>query len=90
MARFDLMIGLNQRGKDIVHCLRRETVGHILGAYKPRVGALRRYTNPADGRVFYDYVRCDNWFCGPNYFMALKDEDGEIVPASLWREDELC
>jgi hypothetical protein len=87
--RCDLLVGLSVRAKNLIRGARRETIGHIPGAYKPWVGALRRYTR-SDGAVLVEFVQSAPWCCGPNYYLALKTADGEVLAASLWTRDEMC
>lgn len=49
---------------------------------------LYRYTFP-DGRVFTEYVQSVIWSSGPMIFTALKDEQGNPVPESLWDENKI-
>jgi hypothetical protein len=86
--RTDTLVGLNAWAKKKIRGARRETIRHIPGVYKPWVGALRRYTL-ADGAVFEEYIQCEPWAGGPNYHLALKTPDGEVVPESLWKDDDL-
>ena len=50
--------------------------------------SLDKYIFP-DGRIFHSYVQAEPWSSGPVIFLALKDENGEIIPESLWDEDEM-
>ncbi len=46
---------------------------------------LYEYTLP-DGRVFREYVQVAIFTKGPIYFMALRDDKGQVVPESLWAD----
>ncbi len=87
--RTDTLFGLNRWAKKITRGARRQTISHIPGLTKPRVGALRRYTL-ADGVVLEDFVQITRWAGGPNYYLALQTPDGDVVQESLWLDDELC
>lgn len=50
---------------------------------------LSRYTLP-DGRVFTEFLQAEPWSSGPMFFIALKDEEGNVVPESLWTDEEIC
>lgn len=66
---------------------RRETVGAIAGAYGQDM-PLTRYTMP-NGRVFTEYVQAAPWSSGPCYFIALRNERGNVVTQSLWRQEDI-
>lgn len=69
--------------------VKSEVVGHVHGVYKLFACTLKRYTL-ADGRVYTEVLQFgkdDPWWGGPHYRMALTDEQGEILPESLWSED---
>lgn len=51
--------------------------------------ALSRYIL-RDGRVYYEYVQAEPWDSGPMFFVALRDEEGQPVPESLWSEEEIA
>lgn len=71
-----------------VSIARIQQIGVIKGAWNPAVAQLKRYTMP-DGRVFEEFVQEVPWSGGPCYHIALKDGRGNVVPESLWTEDEL-
>lgn len=68
---------------------RVEHAGVIHGAWNPRVALLHRYTFPATGEVFVEYVQATPWSGGPCYFIALMDKHGKPVPESLWTDEEM-
>ncbi len=49
---------------------------------------LYEYTLP-DGRVFREYVQFATFTKGPIYFMALRDDKGNVVTESLWDDSVL-
>ncbi|MFA5025409.1 MAG: hypothetical protein WC503_02810 [Candidatus Shapirobacteria bacterium] len=49
---------------------------------------LFKYTFP-DGRVYKEYEQIIIHSSGPMIFTALKNEDGFILPESLWDEEEI-
>ena len=58
------------------------------GAWNPGFLELFAYTFP-DGRVLREEVQTEPWSSGPCYLLALKDEQGNWVPESLWTEEEI-
>jgi len=66
-----------------------EVIGKIAGAWNDHVANLHRYTLP-DGRVYVEYIQADPWSSGPCYFIALKNQKGNVVSQSLWTEEELA
>ncbi len=68
---------------------RKEVIGQIEGAFTDIVANLYRHTMP-NGKAYDEFVQATPWSSGPCYFLALKDSDGNVVPESLWSEDELA
>lgn len=67
--------------------VKRGRMGKIDGAFGNEF-PLYAYTFP-DGRVLTEYVQAEPWSSGPCYFVALKDEEGKPVTASLWSQSEI-
>lgn len=42
-----------------------------------------------DGSCVYEYAQCTPWASGPNYYLALKTEEGEPILETLWEESEI-
>lgn len=68
--------------------VRSEHAGIIRGAWTPEVAKLHRYTL-SDGKVYVEFVQAEPWHSGPCYFIALKDRHGNVVPESLWTDEEI-
>jgi hypothetical protein len=68
---------------------RIKVIGIIVGAWKPKVADLHRYSMPG-GKVYEEYVQCAPWSAGPVYHIALKDaKTGQPVAESLWTDEEI-
>lgn len=65
-----------------------KSIGYIRGRYVARVARRKEYTMH-DGRVFTEVVQDVRHCGGPNYFIALADADGNLVPSSLWTEAQM-
>ena len=50
---------------------------------------LHKYTF-LNGRVYCEKVQAAPWSSGPVYFLALQDESGNLVPKSLWADEEIA
>ena len=64
-----------------------EPSGHYTGMFDQEHG-LTKYTFP-DGKVYQEAVQADPWSSGPVFFLALKDENGNWVPESLWSDEAI-
>jgi hypothetical protein len=42
-----------------------------------------------DGRIFEEYLQVTIHSSGPMFFIALYDQDGKVVPESVWPTEEL-
>ena len=69
-------------------CVRREPSGRSFYGMFEDEYRLNKYTL-RDGRVYYEEVQADPWSSGPVFFLALKDEDGNWVPETLWAQEEI-
>jgi len=49
---------------------------------------LYEYTM-SDGRVLKEYLQDEIWSSGPMFFIALLDENDNIISESLWTEEEM-
>lgn len=68
--------------------VRKEPSGrYYIGMFDDRY-ELTEYTLP-DGRVYSEYVQAEPWSSGPVFFLALKDENGNWIPESMWSEEEI-
>ena len=65
-----------------------EVISPVAGAWVDVVGHLHRYIMP-NGKVYEEFLQADPWSSGPCYFIALKDQQGNPVPQSLWTDEEL-
>jgi hypothetical protein len=65
-----------------------EVIGTITGAWTDHVANLHRYSLP-DGRVYEEFIQADPWSSGPCYYIALKNNKGNLIRQSLWTDEEL-
>jgi hypothetical protein len=65
-----------------------EQIGTVAGAWTDVVGHLYRYTLP-HGEVYEEFIQAEPWSSGPCYFIALKDREGNVVPHSMWADEEI-
>jgi len=56
------------------------------GMFPDEVYPHYRYIFP-DGKVYEDAVQASPWSSGPVIFLALRDENGDWVPESLWPQE---
>jgi len=43
----------------------------------------------SDGKTYYEKVQTSPWSSGPNFFMALKDENGKWIRKSRWTQKQI-
>jgi hypothetical protein len=68
---------------------RVRVIGTVFDSYyKTKITDLKSYKMP-DGTVYEEYVQEVVGSGGPVYHLALKDQNGQPVPKSLWTEEEL-
>lgn len=73
-----------------VACVEKSVYSKVRASYKLFAGDLHRYTL-ANGTVLEEYVQAVIHSGGPVYHIALRDStSGEVVPESLWTDDELA
>lgn len=81
-----LLVGHNMWATDILATARSKQIG--CSDTNPRV-RLFRHKLP-DGRVFVEFVQGQvNEKSGIIVFMAFKDEQGNVVKESLWKESSM-
>lgn len=68
--------------------LKREVIGQIWGAWTDKVADLHRY-HLGHGRYFDEYVQAAPWSSGPCFFVALKNERGNVVTQSLYPQSQI-
>lgn len=56
--------------------------------YDEPTGVLSSYTLK-DGRVVHEKVQSTPWSSGPMFFTALAWENGELIEATLWDDEEI-
>jgi len=42
-----------------------------------------------NGRWVYEYAQESPWASGPVHFLALKNEEGEVIKETLWTKEEM-
>lgn len=68
--------------------VRKEESGRTYSGMFETEYPLSKYTF-LDGRVYQEWVQAAPWSSGPVFFLALCDEEGNVVPESLWADWEL-
>ncbi len=69
-------------------CVLREESGEFYAGMFDNYYPLFRYTFRS-GQVYTEYVQAAPWSSGPMFFLALRDEKGQSVTESLWRDEEI-
>lgn len=73
-----------------VPCVVTTAYSKVRASYKPFAGDLHRHTL-ANGTVLEEFLQATIHSGGPVYHIALRNaESGEVVPESLWTDDELA
>lgn len=49
---------------------------------------LHRYTT-SEGKVYEEVLQAEPWASGPMFFLALQDGNGDLLPNSLWTDEEI-
>ena len=50
---------------------------------------LLKYRLKVDGSYVYEYAQAVPWSSGPCIFLALKRENGEPIPETLWSDEDI-
>lgn len=87
MSRTDHYVGINERAEKLIEGAEATQYDTLDGAFMNQF-PLMQYDLP-DGTTYFEYVQAEPWASGPHFFLALHDDEGNEVPASLWTDKEI-